>query len=766
MTVGGTKILLFCFVFSLVSFVTKADRNVFSLSQIRKMLFPMVLILATLQISLVAAYYGWNKMYFRFPRNDGFHFDSGFVIIIALAIIHDLHFTLCHRLLHVRSFFREHRLHHTGGTSPWTSFTFGAGDIFFTYSFYIAAPFFIQVSLAQWSTYLDIVMLWNIFVHTRFPMSMNRFFCEISMRFKIVTPWSHQRHHSKSSSDFGLYTEVWNGLLDLCIGIFRKNRQFFPGVGLSIISGILFASSFVPYFPWAITFCYVPLWIYLYRRRAGVFESLFCALVTQLAGGCIAASWVSSSVRMLFNFNEFQGAISVLFFVFINNLHLTLAVLLVALLARKIRFSLLRYFLILATAHSLADIFWPKIFEWNLAAALLPDQFQVLQFARYIGTHGLSWLLLLCNGGIAAGWIWLSEQRQYSLRKMVPRVAIPVFTFVLTICPIPGAGLSSSEKLIDAPVRILAIGSSQRKIKDRLRSHDMTAKVDALEDLFSITRNAIKESGKVDLIVWPESAVSAPFDPRYSGHPLSAKVYEFVRQTQIPLLTGGRSYIPDAKTPGAFDSQNAVFLIDKNGKTVWSHIKSELVPLVESAGNGLGDVFLRRFQTSDPGAVFQIGSLRVGSQVCYEGNVSSFVLNQATAGVDLMINLSNDEYLAGTNGSEHHAMMTGIKAVEFGVPVLRVSNQGLSGLFKPDGTWEGQSSAQSPYYSVFEIASGHFQNSFYARNPHPLPWFEMIFLILLISLEFYRKTPRFAPISSTSTAPGSDRNPSPQDNVA
>ena len=53
--------------------------------------------------------------------------------------------------------------------------------------------------------------------------------------------------------------------------------------------------------------------------------------------------------------------------------------------------------------------------------------------------------------------------------------------------------------------------------------------------------------------------------------------------------------------------------------------------------------------------------------------------------ISLIINITNDAWFGNTIGPIQHFQFAKIRAVEFGIPVIRVANTGYSGLVSPYG---------------------------------------------------------------------------------
>jgi apolipoprotein N-acyltransferase len=57
------------------------------------------------------------------------------------------------------------------------------------------------------------------------------------------------------------------------------------------------------------------------------------------------------------------------------------------------------------------------------------------------------------------------------------------------------------------------------------------------------------------------------------------------------------------------------------------------------------------------------------------------------AGGDLLVNLTNDGWFDRSAATDLHAAQIRLRAVETGLPMIRATLTGKSGIFREDGTW-------------------------------------------------------------------------------
>ena len=88
----------------------------------------------------------------------------------------------------------------------------------------------------------------------------------------------------------------------------------------------------------------------------------------------------------------------------------------------------------------------------------------------------------------------------------------------------------------------------------------------------------------------------------------------------------------------------------------------------------------RPLRIASPGA----GPARVGVLICYESIFPDLAANEAAQpGTAALVNISNDAWFDGTGAKSQLLAMSAMRAVESGLPVVRVANTGISGMLYP-----------------------------------------------------------------------------------
>ncbi len=156
-------------------------------------------------------------------------------------------------------------------------------------------------------------------------------------------------------------------------------------------------------------------------------------------------------------------------------------------------------------------------------------------------------------------------------------------------------------------------------------------------------------------------------------------VARFAARNETSLLFNSNEPAP---TGGSY---NSAVMINSQGRLVAQYDKIRLLPFGEYVplprwlpGAGLVSAMVGDFT---PGAVYTllpVGEARTGVFICFESAFPSVARSFAQAGVDVLINVSNDGYLGRTPVLRQHLANTVFRAVENRRPVLRVTNTGIT----------------------------------------------------------------------------------------
>jgi apolipoprotein N-acyltransferase len=179
--------------------------------------------------------------------------------------------------------------------------------------------------------------------------------------------------------------------------------------------------------------------------------------------------------------------------------------------------------------------------------------------------------------------------------------------------------------------------------------------------------------------LWPENAVPILLET-------NATLIDRVRNIAgaAPVLLGA----PRMSNVGGRSSLRAsAFLVGPAG-IIGTYDKRRLLPLAETSGTFGADNLWMAASSADAGSsiVLPTGTLRPTPLICYEAIFADLARSAVQAGANVLVNLSNDAWLARKSGREQHFLFMRLRAVELRRTLVRVANRGVSGIVRPDGT--------------------------------------------------------------------------------
>ncbi|MFT5066516.1 MAG: apolipoprotein N-acyltransferase [Reinekea sp.] len=295
-------------------------------------------------------------------------------------------------------------------------------------------------------------------------------------------------------------------------------------------------------------------------------------------------------------------------------------------------------------------------FPWALLGHIWIDT-PLAQLAAFGGPH----LLTLLTVVMAAAAVLVFQRRFFAFG--IP-LAAAVSWFILSTGPTPH---------YDGPtVRLVQPNANQADKWDPIKSQ-----------LFFRRMIAFTQAGDApDLVVWPETAVSYLLE--YAGDALD-QVSEAARGAPTVLginrRDGERYY-------------NSSLVLERGGIISNTYDKAHIVPFGEYIPGGelLARFGVSHFAASRGGAfsagsgprvvdVTGIGNARI--LICYEGIFAHEV------GTDvrprLLILITNDAWFGPAAGPRQHLAQARLRAIEQGLPMVRVANTGISAMIDGKG---------------------------------------------------------------------------------
>jgi apolipoprotein N-acyltransferase len=138
---------------------------------------------------------------------------------------------------------------------------------------------------------------------------------------------------------------------------------------------------------------------------------------------------------------------------------------------------------------------------------------------------------------------------------------------------------------------------------------------------------------------------------------------------------------------GSSEIYNAAFAFDRSGHrdSTTRYHKRRLVPLVERNPFPFPARRDNELTPGPQGELFSPGTPPFGVLICHEGAFEDLSREYRRDGADFLINISNDSWYAGTNGTHQHGAHVVMRAVENRIGIARAGNGGVSQLVDATG---------------------------------------------------------------------------------
>ena len=374
--------------------------------------------------------------------------------------------------------------------------------------------------------------------------------------------------------------------------------------------------------------------------------------------------------------------------------------------------SILSLIVLLTTA----ELIRTKVFSgfpWSLIGYVWSDH-PISQLSAVVGPHGLTMITLL----IAGLPLVLKPYK-------VIRIILPSFLLVGSW----GYGYLILQ-IPDAPPTGKIVRLIQPNAPQNLKWDTEMVPVFWQRQL-NFTKKPSTEP--LDLIVWPETSV--PFLLRESKESLKNIS---IAASGVPVIIGANDRVKGG-------IRNALALVGPEGRLLTTYHKKHLVPFGEYIpfGEMLSTWGVRGLATRD-GADYVAGTGerlleipkigRVIPLICYELIFPRNVRSKNRA--RLILQITNDAWFGNFSGPFQHLAQAKLRAIEQGLPLIRVANTGISAVLNSRGEVVVKTSLNEATYIDANIPSPR-SKTIYAKFAD---WPMIIFLSFSIfTLSFLRK---------------------------
>jgi apolipoprotein N-acyltransferase len=322
-----------------------------------------------------------------------------------------------------------------------------------------------------------------------------------------------------------------------------------------------------------------------------------------------------------------------------------------------------------ALVAGLILVLWERfgyhIYPWSWGAAFggLPI---LARSAAFLGTHGLAALSWI--GGALTGAMLANRYRnawKYALAAPTVMAALGLAWFLL-------------PRGKEWTVNVVMV---QPNFTPGVRRPGMEEECWALSDKALVSR----DHPGTTLLLWPESSVLGRDD-----HQPNLRLAQEAEKRHLAWLfgtEGGRFNLLRGEVAG-----RPSFIQAKTEPMPFGERMPGPEPLRQWMDKMMGFESQMNGELTDQSS-FAIpttsGELKVHPVICSEALMSHRVLDGlAIAGGELITNHTNDGWFGDSIATNIHAAQIRLRAAEAGLPLLRATSTGRSGVFRSDGTWE------------------------------------------------------------------------------
>ncbi len=294
-------------------------------------------------------------------------------------------------------------------------------------------------------------------------------------------------------------------------------------------------------------------------------------------------------------------------------------------------------------------------FDW-LALGYIGTELPVNGLAPIIGVHGLSFLVMA-----AAGTLYMLYVGRVPARLVA--LVLILATPVLLWCLPPAVHWTHPA----GPAMKATVVQGNTQQSEKWDPATLAPTMAAYERM--------TETSDADLVVWPEVAI--PALAQRVATPLRRISRQAAANDQL-VLAGLLRLDPD----GQRYYNSLIALGDGRGEYHKRHLVpfGEYVPgpkwlgaLLDGMGAPIGGLAIgERVQP-----LFYKGDIALGASICFEDVFSRNILTEMPR-ANILVNVTNDAWFAGSNGPPQHLQIARMRAAEMGRPMVRAANTGIS----------------------------------------------------------------------------------------
>ncbi len=306
-------------------------------------------------------------------------------------------------------------------------------------------------------------------------------------------------------------------------------------------------------------------------------------------------------------------------------------------------------------------------FPWNLVGYVWMSNLGILQTTAVTGIYGLSLITIFIA---TLPYLWFERKANQTARKAS-------VVFAIIFCAIWGAGtLRIPENQ--------ATGPMMRLIQPNIAQIDKWLPQLTRNNFFHLlTLTARPAEQPIEYVVWPESAVTFFMDESPDALQLIAR-----------HLPQGSTLFTGSLRRTQSQVRNSLFAINDQAQVIGVYDKFHLLPFGEYMPmRWLLPSWIDKITPGDfdyspsqgPLTLVSEKTIAISPLICFEGIFPGDVVSKDQQRPDCLINITNDAWFGYSSGPFQHFDIVRVRAIEEGIPLVRVANTGISGVIDSYG---------------------------------------------------------------------------------
>ncbi|WNC69759.1 apolipoprotein N-acyltransferase [Thalassotalea nanhaiensis] len=492
----------------------------------------------------------------------------------------------------------------------------------------------------------------------------------------------------------------------------------------SFLSGAILVFAFAPFSIWPITFVAVTLWLIQLNGKS---PSQAFKHGLSFGFGYFAAgiSWVHVSIEQFGGMPLIASLLLMLLLCAYLALYPALAAWLSAKLSRDKQVNLYYLPFVWLFSEYLRSIMLTG-FPW-LSLGYSQIDSPLSTFAPVIGEVGISFIIMILAVAIAQ----IINQRQQRINSAI---------IVVSIILIP---LFSLFSFVEKTGETTNVALVQGNIKQELR-WDKEAEENIINGYIDSSKSLYKHN---DLVIWPEAAIPR-IEPLAQDYLTEINIQAGEQNSSV--ITGLINYDPDSRKffnrlvvlgKKQQDNLSGTYYYGNSNHYNKHHLLpiGEFVPFADLL-RPIAPFFNLPMSSFSRGDYVQpnliANGINLAPLICFEIAFPQQLAANIRSHTDMILTVSNDAWFGASHGPDQHLEIARMRALEFGKPMLRATNNGLTAVIDHQGliTADIPQFTESVLQTQVELVRGTTPFSIWGRYFDKLAM--LLFFIYLVRVKF------------------------------